>query len=297
MSKNTDTRTVLKFFTKYFTDNGTPRCIRTDNGSCFKSNELKNFCNGENIKRIRCIPILHTGTGLVERMIRTIKSLTRANMADRLIFEDSVQLAVETIRHTPQSRLNMTSSQMHLGRKPGTALTNLIGKPECLLSNWKRTLTNYTSAQPTELQVVTINDSEGEMADYLVLNHTRKRGRSVSRNFKKYQFYEKEKKPNSMKCGFKTNNVLTAVKETDHTVTTSEGRITHKKLASKLLKFQTSRNTDEQRRAINRCRKYVKISSGEFCETHQRPRRESKTQTTTLQTTSQAPVTLYRRCP
>ena len=31
-----------------------------------------------------------------------------------------------------------------------------------------------------------------------------------------------------MKWGFKTNKILTAVKETDHTVTTSEGRINTK---------------------------------------------------------------------
>ena len=109
------------------------------------------------------------------------------------------------------------------------------------------------------------------MADYRALNDTRKRGRSVSRNFKKYQFYEKENKPNSMKCGFKTNKILTAVKETDHTITTSEGGIIHKKLASKPLKFQTSRRTDEQRRVINRCRKCGKFSIGELCKPHQRP--------------------------
>ena len=120
---------------KYLTDNGTPQCIRTDNGSCFKSNEFKKFCNDENIKRIRCTPNLHTGNGLVERMIRTIKPLTRANMADGLKFEDSVQLAIKTIRQTPHSKLNMTPFQMHLRRKPRTALINLIGKPECLLFN------------------------------------------------------------------------------------------------------------------------------------------------------------------
>ena len=103
--KNTDARTVLKLLTKYFTYNGTPRCIRTDTSSCFKSNEFKNFCNSENIKRIRCTPNLHTGTGLVERTILTIKSLTRANMTDGLIFEDSVQLAIKTIRQTPCSRI------------------------------------------------------------------------------------------------------------------------------------------------------------------------------------------------
>ena len=91
--KSTDTRTILKVLTKYFADNGTPQCIRTDNGSCFKSNEFKQFCNGENNKRIRCTPNLHTGNGLVERTIRTLKSLTRATMADGLIFEESVQLA------------------------------------------------------------------------------------------------------------------------------------------------------------------------------------------------------------
>ena len=130
-------------------------------------------------------------------------------MADGLVFEEKVQLAIKAIRQTPHSRLNMTPFQMHLGRKPRTALTNLIGKPECLLFNWKRTLTNYSSAQPTELQVVTINDSDGEMADYLVLSETRKRGRSVSRDFEKYQFYEKENKPDSMKCSFTTNKILT----------------------------------------------------------------------------------------
>ena len=107
-------------------------------------------------------------------------------MADGLIVEDSVQLAIKTIRQTPHSRLNMTPFQMHLGRKPRTAQTTLIGKSECLLSNWKRTLTKNISTQPTELQVFTINDSDGKMADYTVLNDTSKRGGSLSRRcFKK----------------------------------------------------------------------------------------------------------------
>ena len=193
-------------------------------------------------------------------------------MVDGLTFEDSVQLAIRTTRQTPHSRLKMTPFQMHLGRRPRTALSNLIDKPECLLSNWKKTLTNYISAQPTELQVVTINDSEGEMADYLVLDETRKRSRSVSRDFKNYQFYEKENKPNSIKCGFKTNKILTAVAETDHTINTSEGRVINKKLASRPLKFQTSKKPEEPRKATNRYRRCGKFSSGELCETHLRIR-------------------------
>ena len=145
-------------------------------------------------------------------------------MADGLIFEESVNLAIKTIRQIPNSNRNMTPFQMHFGQKLGTAITNLIGQPECLLSNWKKTLTNYISAQPTELQMFTINDSEGEMTDYIVLNYSKKRARSVSPEFKHYQYFEKENKPNALKCRFKTNKLLTAVKETKHTITTSEGK-------------------------------------------------------------------------
>ena len=58
-------------------------------------------------------------------------------MADGLIFEENVNLAIKTIRQTPHSKLNMTPFQMHFGRKHRTAITNLIRQPECLLSNWK----------------------------------------------------------------------------------------------------------------------------------------------------------------
>ena len=77
--ENTDTRTVIKFLTTICSDNGTPRTLRTDNCSCcsgFKSNYFKTFCAGENIKRIQCTPNLHTGTGLVEKTILSIKSST-----------------------------------------------------------------------------------------------------------------------------------------------------------------------------------------------------------------------------
>ena len=184
---------------------------------------MKEFCNRENIERIRCTPNLHTGTGQVERTIRSVRSLTRANMTDGLTFEDSAQLAIKTLRQTPHTKLKMTPFQMHYGRKPRTAITNLSGQPQCLLSNWKKTPTNYISAQPTELQVFTINDSEGEMADYLILNDTRKRARSVRPDFKQYQFFEKENKPNAMKCNFKTDKMLRVIRESDHTITMSEG--------------------------------------------------------------------------
>ena len=84
-----------------------------------------------------------------------------------------------------------------------------------------------------------------------------------------------------MKCGFKTNKILTAVAETGHTLTTSERRIIHKKLAAKLLNFQTSRKPEEQRKPTNRCRRCGTFSSGELSETHLR-----------LETTRQDTITM-----
>ena len=151
---------------------------------------------------------------------------------------------------------------MHLGRKPPTTITKLIGQPECLMSNWKKTLTNYISAQPTELQMFTINEEN--------ITDSKKRARSVSPEFKQYQFFEKENKPNTLKCRFKANKLLTAVKETKHTITTSEGKTIHKKLASKPIKFQLSREPEERRKQTNRCRRCGKFCQGEFCDTHKR---------------------------
>ena len=73
---------------------------------------------------------------------------------------------------------------MHLGRKTRPAITNLIGHPSCLPSNWRKTLNKYILAQPTELQIFTINDFDEELADYLVLNDTKKRAPLVSQEFK-----------------------------------------------------------------------------------------------------------------
>ena len=78
----------------------------------------------------------------------------------------------------------------------------------------------------------TINESDGELADCLLLNDTKKTARSVSQNFKEYKFYKKETKPNAMKCSFKTYKALTAVRATKHTITTADGRRKPKKLLS-----------------------------------------------------------------
>ena len=170
---------------------------------------------------------------MVETAVRPFQSLTRANSEDGLTFEESVLMSIETIkpiRQSPHNTLKMTPFQLHHGRRPRTPITNLIGQPAC-----------YVLAQPAELQVFTIHNSDGELADYLVFNESRKRCRSVSNKLKNNHFFEKETNPNAMKSRFETNKSLTAAIESKHTITTTDGKTIHKELSSSPLKFQPSK--------------------------------------------------------
>ena len=125
-------------------------------------------------------------------------------------------------------------------------------------------------------QVFTIHDSDGELADYLVVNESKKRGRSVSKKFKAYQFFERKTKPNSKKRKFKTNKTLTAIKETNHSVITSDRRTIHKKLASNLIQFQASKKLEDNRKPTKRCKRCGRFSNDEFCDTHKRTMAENR---------------------
>ena len=205
-----------------------------------------------------------------------VKSLFRANLEDGLTFEESVQMSIKTIRQTPHNTLKMTPFQLHHGRKPRTPIVNLISQPACLKEDWKKTLTNYVLAHPAELRVFAIHDSDGELADYLVRNESRKRGRSVSDNFINYQFFEKETNPNAMKCRHKANKILTAAGETKHTITTTDGKTIQKKLASNPPIFQPSKEAEGARMSTKRCTRFGRFSDEKPCDTHKRLMLENK---------------------
>ena len=50
--------------------------MKSDKGGAFISKEYKEFCKTQNIRYIYDTANLHTGTGLVERTIQSLKNLT-----------------------------------------------------------------------------------------------------------------------------------------------------------------------------------------------------------------------------
>ena len=70
---NCDTETAIEHLEKYCRLHGIPRSIRCDQALAFKAKEFEIFCKNRNIKLILAPSVDHRGTGLIERLIQTIK--------------------------------------------------------------------------------------------------------------------------------------------------------------------------------------------------------------------------------
>ena len=154
---------------------------------------------------------------MVERTIKSIKGYVRANIEDGLNFSESVIESIKAIRMSTNQTTKQTPFQLHHGRKPRNAITNLTNNDTCLLYDWKKALNKYVSAQPDVLQTYTIHDGDGNLADYMVVDTYRKRRASVSKaNFTPYTFAEKKNQRDALKNPFETKNLQTAVAETTY---------------------------------------------------------------------------------
>ena len=69
---NTDN--ISKFVQEYIVIRGIPRSIRLDQALCQSGNQIKTFCNQNNIQLIEAPIHDHRAIGLVERLIQTIKN-------------------------------------------------------------------------------------------------------------------------------------------------------------------------------------------------------------------------------
>ena len=73
ITKSTNAGKVIKFLEGYTSLHGTPKLIKTDQFSSFKSKELENYCKSNNIEQAFCPVDDHRANGAVERCIQSIK--------------------------------------------------------------------------------------------------------------------------------------------------------------------------------------------------------------------------------
>ena len=107
--KNTNHETVISFSNEYINVYGVPKRIKSGKVGAFISEEYKEFCVSQNIDRSYGTANLHTGTGLVERTIQSLKNLILANLEDDQNLRESGNRALYVLRFTVHSVTKKTS--------------------------------------------------------------------------------------------------------------------------------------------------------------------------------------------
>ena len=129
---NCDINTAMEYLESYCKLHGIPRSLRCDQAQALKAKEFEFFCKNKNLK-LNLVPAGdHRGTGLVERLIQTIKR--RLALFDIEPNWSTVPLAnrvaniIESIRLIPNPTKKITPYEAHFGRKPNTETSNITTK-------------------------------------------------------------------------------------------------------------------------------------------------------------------------
>ena len=146
--KDCDTQTALNYLEEYCRSHGIPRSIRCDQAQAFKAREFEIFCKNKNIKLILAPAGDHRATGMVERLIQTLKRRIAVMEHDPLW--SSADLAtivakiIESIRLIPNATTKIKPFVAHFGRPPNTELSNIITKPSSKNLSYKQ-INKYAS--------------------------------------------------------------------------------------------------------------------------------------------------------
>ena len=130
---NCDTNTAIEYLESYCRLHGIPRSIRCDQAQAFDAKEFELFCKNRNIKLILATAGDHRGTGIVERLIQTIKRRLAVLDVDpnwsSVTPANRVANNIENIGLIPNSTTKITPFEAHFGQKPNTEISNITTKP------------------------------------------------------------------------------------------------------------------------------------------------------------------------
>ena len=139
---------------------------------------------------------MHTGNGVVERLIQTLKNVIIANMEVGINSPESVNRTLRVMRFTIHTILKKTPFQLPHARKPRTEITNIINGGGIYLSNWSE-MTISASNSP-KIPFYCGRYGEGEITNHIIMaGPKRKRSTSLkNKNSVSYPFYFVEKNYN-----------------------------------------------------------------------------------------------------
>ena len=122
----------------YFENHGIPRSIRLDQAKCLVGNQVKIFCNKNNIDIIEAPVNYYRAIGLVDRLIQTIKNRLACIKEEKsstkaFHVKHALKIIIHQLRIFKQRTTKISPLEAHFGRKPNTPLSVISTKPK--LSN------------------------------------------------------------------------------------------------------------------------------------------------------------------
>ena len=129
---NCDAETAIEYLNQYIKFHGVPRNIRCDQAQAFKSRQFEINCKNNNIKLILAPVGDHRATGLIERLIQTIKKRLSVLNIDinwsQVTLTDKVAEIIQEIKLIPNTTTKIAPYTAHFGRKINTQLSNITTK-------------------------------------------------------------------------------------------------------------------------------------------------------------------------
>ena len=123
--KNANHQIVNTFHNEYRNVYSVPKPIKSDKGGALISKDYNKFYRSRIIDRVYGTANLHTGTGLVERTIQSVKNLTLANVEDSLNLRESINRAFLVLWFTIHSQTKKSLFEANSRRARSTELSNL----------------------------------------------------------------------------------------------------------------------------------------------------------------------------
>ena len=133
--------TIIRFMQNHIVNLGVPRKMRFDQAQGFRAKKFLIFCKTDSIKLIFAPVDDHRARGMVERLIRTLKSRLAIIKIDKnnkpyKLASDVAEL-IKTLRITPNATTKVTPFEAHFGRRPNTSLTNFSTSPKLSNLSWE----------------------------------------------------------------------------------------------------------------------------------------------------------------
>ena len=131
---NNKADTIIRFMQNHIVNQGVPRVIRSDQAQGFRDKKFLIYCKSKHIKLIFAPVDDHSAMGMVETLIRTLKSRLAIMKIGKSIkpykLASDVAKLIKTLRITPNATTKITTFEAQYGKKAITTLSNLSTSPK-----------------------------------------------------------------------------------------------------------------------------------------------------------------------